>query len=273
MAPDAENFRGINAVRILSKGKDFTIDKIIAAGYDTYLAAFEKLVPALINVFEKSILKDDTLYQQLAEPISILKTWDLRCSENSVATTLAVEWGQKLVAKMAGNADEGEYQYADQVTRTENFANKATAQDLIVPLQEVVSELKNKFGDWKIAWGVINRFQRISGNIELQYNDEEPSLPVGFASSAWGMLPSFTAYYFQGTKKRYGIGGNSFICAVEFGKKINAKSLLAGGESGNPGSKHFTDQAEMYTKGQFKNVLFYKDEVLKRAKRQYHPGE
>ena len=55
MAPDGENFRGINAVRVLSKEKLYTIDKVIAAGYDTYLAAFEVLVPALVNAFEKTL--------------------------------------------------------------------------------------------------------------------------------------------------------------------------------------------------------------------------
>ena len=74
-------------------------------------------------------------------------------------------------------------------------------------------------------------------------------------------------------KKRYGYNGNSFICAVEFGKKVKAKSLLAGGQSGNPASKHFSDQAEMYTKGIFKDVLFYKEDVLKHVERQYRPGE
>jgi acyl-homoserine lactone acylase PvdQ len=79
--------------------------------------------------------------------------------------------------------------------------------------------------------------------------------------------------YYNGSKKRYGYNGNSFICAVEFGKKVKAKSLLAGGQSGHPSSKHFGDQAEMYTKGIFKDVLFYKEDVLRHVERQYHPGE
>ncbi len=273
MAPDGENFRGLNAVRVLSKENMFTIDKVIAAGYDTYLAAFEKLVPALVNSFIKNITTNDSLYTQLAEPINVLKNWNLRCGENSVATTLAVEWGQKLIPKMIQSIDEDEYQYVDQVTRTERFLKIAKAEDLLQPLQAVVNELKYKFGDWKISWGTINRFQRISGDIDLKYNDGEASIPVGFASSAWGMLPSYASTYFPGTQKRYGVGGNSFICAVEFGKKIKAKSLLAGGESGHPDSKHFTDQAAMYTEGKFKDVLFYKEDVLKHAERSYHPGE
>lgn len=273
MAPDGENFRGINAVRVLSKEKAYTIDKVIAAGYDTYLAAFEKLIPALIHSFEKNINTNDILYTQLNEPIDILRNWDMRCGENSIATTLAVEWGQKLIPKMIQRIDEDEYQYVDQVIRTERFVKVAKPEDLIQPLLAVVNELKYKFGDWKIPWGNINRFQRISGDIDLKYNDAEPSAPVGFASSAWGMLPSYASTYFPGTKKRYGFGGNSFICAVEFGKTIKAKSLLAGGENGHPNSKHFTDQAKMYTNGKFKDVLFYKEDVLKHVERSYHPGE
>ncbi len=273
MAPDGENFRGINAVRVLGREKMYTIDKVIAAGYDSYLTAFEVLVPALVQAFEKNITTNDSVYPQLTEPVAVLKRWDFRCGENSIATTLAIEWGQRILAKMIRGNDEEDYQYIDQVTRTRHFAATASPKDLIEPLLVVVKELKNKFGDWKIPWGTINRFQRISGDIDQLYSDEQPSIPVGFASSTWGMLPSYVSSYYPGTQKRYGVGGNSFICAVEFGEKIKAKSLLAGGESGNPQSKHFTDQAEMYTKGQFKDVLFYKEDVLKHVERNYHPGE
>ena len=69
------------------------------------------------------------------------------------------------------------------------------------------------------------------------------------------------------------MGGNSFVCAVEFGEKIKAKSLLAGGNSGDKNSKHFSDQAQMYQQGKFKDVLFYKEDVLKNVEKVYKPGE
>ena len=277
MAPDGENFRGINAVRVLSKEKLYNIEKVIAAGYDTYLAAFEKLVPALVVAFEKTVLKNDTIYEKLNEPVQVLKNWDFRAWENSVATTLAVSWGQKLLPVISKYNRENRF---DQVGAFTYFATNALPQDLFSTLSETIDDLKNKQGNWKTPWGDINRFQRIPGETNLEFNDAYPSLPVGFASSQWGMLPSFASRYYPGTKKRYGYGGNSFICAVEFvrkdsvgGKKIKAKSLLAGGQSGDPGSKHFTDQALMYTKGQFKDVLFYKEDVMKHTERTYHPGE
>jgi acyl-homoserine lactone acylase PvdQ len=269
MAPDGENFRGVNAVRVLEREKQYTIDKLIAAGYDRTLSAFEVLVPALLTAFEKNL--SDTAYVSLAEPIAILKAWDYQSGASSVATTLAVEWAQKLgPAIQRVYIDEGE---ADQVQKTKQFAATASAQQLLQPLRDVVQELQTKFGKWQTPWGEVNRFQRLNGELQATYNDNQPSLPVGFASATWGQLPSYNSRYSAGTNKRYGFSGNSFVCAVEFGKRVKAKSVLASGVSGDPSSPHFADQAEMYTKGQFKEVLFYKEDVLKHARHTYRPGE
>jgi acyl-homoserine-lactone acylase len=271
MAPDGENYRGVNAVRVLSQYEKFSLDDLITAGYDRHLAAFDDLVPALIKAYSNA--SSDTSFRSLAAPIQILKNWDFSCSEQSVAATLAIQWGQLLIPKMATSGDEDEYQYVDQVERTKAYVARATPQELLSTFANAIGELKTKYGTWQLPWGEINRFQRISGSIESVFSDEAPSLPVGFASSAWGSLPSYATRSFPGTKKRYCTGGNSFICAVEFGQKIKAKSLLAGGESGDPSSPHFKDQAEMFAKGIFKDVLFYKEDVMKHVEKSYHPGE
>jgi acyl-homoserine-lactone acylase len=235
------------------------------------LTGFEILVPALVNGFEKDVQAGDSLYALLKDPVSVLKQWDYRCGESSIATTLAVDWGRQLMpAFMRFRVDEGD---ADQVTRARKFAGGASVRDLAVPLLNAVRELEKSFGKWQIPWGEINRYQRLTGDLEERFDDNQPSLPVGFASAQWGMLAAYSSRSFPGTSKRYGSGGASFVCAVEFGKKVKAKSLLTGGESGDPSSKHFSDQALMYTKGQFKDVLFYKEDVLKHAEKTYHPGQ
>ncbi|MFY7838752.1 MAG: penicillin acylase family protein [Lacibacter sp.] len=271
MAPDGENFRGINAARVLSRENKFTIDKTIAAGYDRYLSAFEVLIPALVKAFETSVQPGDSLYRSLAAPIAVLKNWNYYSSNHSIATTLAVEWAQRLNASIRKiYIEDGE---DDQVTATNRFAATAIPLQLLAPLNETVKQLKQQFGTWEVEWGDINRYQRVSNDLVQNYDDNKISYPVPFTSALWGMLPSYNSRTFPGTKKRYGFHGNSFVCAVEFGEKIKAKSLLAGGNSGDVNSKHFTDQLEMYTKGQFKDVLFYKEDVLKHAERSYHPGE
>lgn len=270
MAPDAENFRGINAVRVLEKENRYTIEKVIAAGYDTYLAAFDKLVPALISAFENIIISNDSVYTLLAGPVAELKQWDFRASENSIATFLAVEWGTVLLPYIMETPVKG--LRSGMVEKTSKFISGNSSGELIKTFAIAIDRIINSHGTWRVKWGDVNRFQRISSSINQQFSDTLESLPVGFTSATWGMLPSYSSRYF-GTNKRYGDYGNSFICVVEFGKKITAKSLLAGGQSGNPDSKHFFDQGQMYAKGIFKDVLFYKEDVEKHMEKKYQPGE
>lgn len=272
MAPDGENFRGINAVRVLKEENRYSIDKVIKAGYDRRLAAFEVLTPALVKSFEK-VAYDDTLFALLVGPVEVLKRWDYKSGENSIATSLAIEWGQKIWSDILKTKVPGK-ETADQVEKAIYFASVADPKNLLMPLLKTVQELQSKFGKWQIPWGEINRFQRISSDIEHRFDDSKPSFPVGYVSSLWGMLPSYNSRTFSGTKKRYGVNGNSFVCAVEFGPKgIKAKSLLAGGQSGDEKSRHFFDQGEMYSKGLFKDVLFYKEDLFMRGLKGYFPGE
>lgn len=269
MAPDGENFRGVGANKLLAQPTKYNLDKVIATGYNTYLSAFEVLIPALIKAYEQ-IPQSDPLKAELKAPISLLQSWDYKGSSTSEATTLALEWAPRLnpiIQKVYIDPDE-----KDQVENTLAFVASARPNELLDPLKATLADLTKRFGKWQIAWGEVNRFQRLTGAMTETYNDETASLPVAFGSALWGQLPSYRSNQFK-TNKRYGFSGNSFVCAVEFGPKIKAKSILAGGNSGDPKSKHFNDQAEMYSKGEFKDVLFYKEDVLKNAERSYQPGQ
>ncbi|MDH5346067.1 MAG: penicillin acylase family protein, partial [Gammaproteobacteria bacterium] len=161
---------------------------------------------------------------------------------------------------------------ASFMERIDYFGTGSPGEERLRIFAETVDELVASFGRWDIPWGEVNRFQRLSGDIDLGYDDDEPSLPVGMASAAWGALASFGASADENTKRIYGRSGNSFVAVVEFGDKVRAKSLLAGGQSGNPASPHFDDQAERYADAAFKDVAFYREDVEARAERTYHPG-
>jgi acyl-homoserine-lactone acylase len=136
-----------------------------------------------------------------------------------------------------------------------------------------MARLESDFGTWQLAWGEVNRYQRLTDDLVQPFDDTRPSLPVGFAPGRWGALASFDSDKPRATKRIYGSEGNSFIAAVEFGPTVRAKALMAGGESGDPGSPHFTDQAQMYCEGRFRDVWFTVQDVDAHARRRYHPGE
>ena len=266
MAPDFENARGIHAIDVLSRESSFTIDKLIEAAYDPYLPAFEKLIPSFLESY--SVKKEEVLCIPCDEAVSLLKNWDMKYSIASVEMTLAFYWSQEMGVQMASQipAGIGQLEIVDQLIQ-------APAELKVAAWKKVIDELQQDFGTWKVAWGEVNRFQRLTGKINETFDDAKPSWPVAFTSSFYGSLAAFGARKYPGTKKMYGYAGNSFVAAVEFGKRVKAKSVLAGGVSNDPSSKHFADQIPLYCEPKFKEVLFYREDVEKHAESTYHPGE
>jgi acyl-homoserine lactone acylase PvdQ len=268
MAPDGQNARALNAISLLKDARQLTLDQLIGIGYNRYLAAFDVLLPSLFEAYAHA---NDTVKHLLTEPMRLLKRWDKTASLNSVATTLAVDWAIQVsqLLPRAATQEEG----SNAIGRFKAMVTATTTQQKLTALIAVISDLEKTYGNWQHPWGDINRYQRTAGAAQQQFDDDKPSLPVALASSRWGSMPAFESRPANHTKKRYGISGNSFIAAVEFGKKVRAKTVITGGQSNDPGSKHFSDQAEMFVTGKFKEVFFYREEVMKHVERQYHPGQ
>jgi acyl-homoserine-lactone acylase len=260
-----ESARGLHAIRILADQKDWTLDSLTAAAYDSYLPWFEKTIPVLYKAWN-SLPESDVRRQDLQPAVDVLGRWDFRWGVDSVATSVAVMWAEELRQRYAKEATGAGLALEDFVsTRLGN-------SELIQALANSTTRLKNDFGSWNTPWGEINRFQRLTDTIESQFDDSKPSIPVGFTASAWGSLAAFGAHQYPNTKKWYGNVGNSFVAVVEFGPKVRARAVTAGGESGDLASKHFKDQEQRYSTGDLREVYFYPEQVQAHAERTYHPG-
>ena len=261
-----ESPRGVHALRLLSDKKDFTLDSFIAAAYDSYMPQFAIMIPPLLKAYDRTPAANP-LKAKLAEQIALLRAWDFRWSVSSVPTSLATFWSQEIGQRVADDARKAG-------TSADNYAAaKATPQQMLEALSVASDKLAADFGTWKTPWGDINRMQRITGDIVQPFDDAKPSIPVGFTSARWGSLASFGARAYQGSKKIYGTSGNSFVAAVEFGDTVTAKAVTAGGQSGDPTSPHFNDQAERYSTGALRDVYFYRPQLEGHIERQYHPGQ
>ncbi|TDQ33228.1 acylase [Zeaxanthinibacter enoshimensis] len=263
MSIDRENFRGVHAIRLLTDREGYTIDSLIKLAHDPKLPAFEVLIPGLVSAYDAAPGRDS----DLAEAIDTLRVWNYQTSKNSVAMTLAHYYGTHYGAK--GNRPQG----VSDMELMEYFGTSSPVAERLRIFSEVIARLKKDFGTWKMPWGEVNRYQRLNGDIMQPFNDDAPSIPIGFASGRWGALAAYGARYHNNTKKIYGTRGNSFAAVVEFGPRVKAKSILAGGQSGDPDSPHFDDQAQRYADIQWKDVAYYKEDVLERAEETYHPGQ
>jgi acyl-homoserine-lactone acylase len=261
-----ENARGLHAVRVLENRKDFSIDALIAAAYDSYLPAFAPAIPALLAAYDR-LPASSPIRSRLAGQIEMLRDWDLRWSESSAATTLAIAWGEELTRRFRAKARPA------AVSAEEHALSRSTPAEQLEALGAASDSLEARHGAWRTAWGEINRFQRLTGDIEHTFSDSGASIPVGFPSARWGSLASFVARSYPGTRKRYGNSGNSFVAVVEFGDSVRARAVTAGGQSGDPASPHFNDQATRYSSGRLREVYFYPHQLRGHTERSYRPGD
>ncbi len=260
-----ENARGLHAIRVLEGKTDFTLQTLIDAAFDSYLTAFEPYIPALLRAYDRTPASS-ALRTQVAEQISILRDWDLRWAVDSIPTSLAVYWGTEMMGRVRDDARNAGMSSADYI------AGPASPAHHLEALAAASATLERDFGDWRTPWGEINRFQRLTGDIVQPFNDDGPSSPIGFTSSRWGSLASFGARTYPGTVKMYGTSGNSFVAVVEFGDRVRARAVTAGGESGDPASPHFNDQTDRYASGDLREVYFYPDQLEGHIEQEYYPG-
>ena len=259
-----ENPRGIHAAMLLKDAKDFTPESLIHVAYDSYLPAFARLIPTLLSAYD-GLSSTSPNKAKLADQIQVLRGWDYRWSVHSVATTLAALWGDALWDKVKEDAD------AENISVYDGMADHISAEQKLSILAAVCDRLQHDFSTWRIPWGQINRFQRLTGDIVQKFSDAGLSIPIGFTSARWGSLASFGARRYEGTNKYFGTSGNSFIAVVEFGDKVSARAISIGGESGDPKSIHFDDQAARYADGALRQVYFYPTDLVGHIEREYQP--
>jgi acyl-homoserine-lactone acylase len=244
-----ENARGVHVRMLLAGRHDFTIERLRALAFDTYLPLFAALLPPLARYYD-AMPGGDPLKGKLAQPIERLRRWNDRWSTHSVATSLAIFWADALAKRIHS-------------VRQSDLA-AASPADQLASLAQAVDQLNENFGAWRTPWGRINRFQRLDDSIYVpHFNDAKPSIPVGFVAGTWGSLAAFYAEPAPNTKRWYGNAGNTFVAVVDFGKRVHAIAVTAGGESGNPASPHFEDQVERYATGNLREVYFYPDQLAK----------
>jgi acyl-homoserine-lactone acylase len=261
-----ESYRTIHAVRLLTRPGTWSADRLQAAAYDSAQPAFEVLVPLLASAWQ-ALPSSDPRRARLAEPVAALNAWDKRWSIQSIPNTLANFWGDEL-AKAVGakkwDDHDNAFRHMEALSPAEKLDTFAAALD----------RLARDFGGWRVPWGEVNRFQRISAKVDSPFDDKAPSIPVGFTSNRWGSLASFGASQKPGTKKWYGTNGNSFVAVVEFKPAgVQARAVTAGGESGHPESPHFNDEAQRYASGNLREVYFYPEQLKGHTERVYRPGD
>lgn len=250
MAPEPDNARARRSREILAADSSWTFEEWTAAAFDTRMAEAAAEVPAIADEWERLGAFDPDRAVEFDAAVEALRDWDGVATLESPATTLFVLWLER---------------YRGGVGDTAAFPR-------LTALEGAIAELRAAWDTVLVPWGEVNRLQRVHTSGELPFDDDAPSLPVAGAPGWTGIIFNVTGRPGPGGGRRYGISGHTWVSIVEFSPEPVARSIVTFGQSADPDSPHWFDQAELYVRGRFKDAWFRPEDVLREARRSYRPG-
>lgn len=266
---ETDNARAESSRRVLRELEEVTFEEFAARVWDSYLSRADAVLPELVKEWREvesraspapgDLRRGTDQWKELAGAVERLERWDRRAEVASVETMWFV-----LMAERRPDPDQNG-------TRTDVVAGEDPAWT--GALAGALRALREEWGTTEVAWGRINRHQRpLPGAPPRELDPDRPSLPVGGASGGLGSVFSYYTVPSGNAEPRLGVAGNSLVKVMEFGPEPRARSVLNYGQSGDPASPHFFDQAALYVERRFKPAFFTREDVRANATRSYTVG-
>ena len=245
-----ESSRGIHAIRLLNGKHDFTPDSLLSLAFDSYLPWFARTIPELLKAYD-ALPANDPQRAALKAQIALLRAWDFRWGYDSVATSLAVYWGETVGMPVAGppaapNALGG---FRRRSRHIHGYARRS---------RKASDKLTADFGTWQVKWGDINRFQRINDDIAPNFSDSAPSIPVRYLIRL-GITRIVLGTRLSQHQKALWILRQQLCRRCRVRRQGPRTRSHRRRRERRSRQQHFNDEAERYATGNFREVYFYPD--------------
>ena len=239
------NARGERVFQVLDGNTKFSFDDMKSLALDTYVLAAEVVVPLLERAYTPlfSFLPSHR-DPRVSRALELLHSWDRRSAENSAAFTYLYFWGKAYENLYSPESFHRFTGYARKNINVDSWVEQYRARRA---LKAALERMQGLFGKIEVPWGQVNVTNRGgvfpmdgTGLYDVLHPDDGPEQGNGqiFDDDGWGHL-----------------------MIVMEGEPKEIWSLLPYGESEDPSSPHYNDQAILHSRREIKRFWFSPQEI------------
>ena len=229
--------RGRRILTWLPDNRRATLPQLLELARDPYLIAAEELKGFIFSAYNRSWWEIYDPERHLALAVEILRGWDNRASVDSRATLLFSIWKARFVLLLTGLSPE----QLDRVSVLEELA--------LETLRMTVEHMMTTYGRLDVPWGEVHVIER-----------GDHVYPVG--GSAPGTRALHTTWSMPDGEGLFRVdGGSAYTMVAELADSTRSWSLQSFGNSEDPESDNFHDQAAMQASGELKRFRLQNEEI------------
>lgn len=244
--------RSQHALQLIGGRDKLSLEDVLRRKQSMRMLLADRVKPDLLEAVKASSPTPAVLHA-----LAVIERWDNTVAPESRGGVLFETWWRRYQGQTRDSAYAEKWSWQKLTSTPRGLGQPARAADAFVWATE---EMQRRYQRVDVAWGDVHRVRR--GRV-----DE----PVGGCSGALGCF-RVLSFEQQADGTRNANSGDGWILAVEFGARApRAFSVLAYGQSADPTSPHYADQAAMFARGQFKPVHFLEADISAHTIRSYRP--